>query len=106
MGRAASQFSHRSLSPDSAGVNRADGNLTPETLPVRPEDSVMLPLLAIVCPPLAVLMTEAPSRAVANLGLTLLLYVPGVLNALRSVERHAVERRYATVMRAMELRRA
>ncbi len=66
----------------------------------------MLPLLAVVCPPLAVLFTESPSRAVANLGLTLLLYVPGLLHALRSVERHTVERRYASVMRALELRRA
>ena len=38
----------------------------------------MLVVLVILCPPLAVLIT-APSRVAKNLGLTLLLYVPGVL---------------------------
>lgn len=66
----------------------------------------MLSVLAVLCPPLAVLATGSPSRAAANLGLTLLFYVPGVVNALAEVERHALGRRYDAVMRALELRRA
>ena len=61
----------------------------------------MLSVLAVVCPPLAVLATGSPSQAVANLGLTLMFYVPGVVNALGAVERHTVTRRYDAVMRAM-----
>lgn len=63
----------------------------------------MLSLLAIVCPPLAVLATEKRgSRVAANVGLTMLLYVPGVLNALAAVERHSVGRRYESVMRVLD----
>ena len=65
----------------------------------------MLNVLAVVCPPLAVLATGSTSRAVANLGLTLMGFVPGVVNALSTVERHTVTRRYDSVMRAMERRR-
>jgi uncharacterized membrane protein YqaE (UPF0057 family) len=66
----------------------------------------MLSFLAVVCPPLAVLATGPKSRAVANAGLTLLLFVPGVVHALSEVSRHNLERRYNSVMRAMETRPA
>ena len=67
----------------------------------------MLLLLAILCPPLAVLLAErSGSRTAANLGLTLLLYVPGVVHALSVVERHDVGRRYESVMRVLERRAA
>ena len=65
----------------------------------------MLSLLAIVCPPLAVLATGTPTLAVTNLGLTLLLYVPGVLHARSVVEQSVLERRYNSVMQALEHRR-
>jgi uncharacterized membrane protein YqaE (UPF0057 family) len=65
----------------------------------------MLPLLAVFCPPLAVLLTSTPSRALGNLGLTLLFYVPGVLDGLRVVDRYTVNRRYEAVMRALSLQR-
>lgn len=64
----------------------------------------MLTLLALVCPPLAVLATETPARAAANLGLTLCMFVPGVVHALAVVERHTLSRRYDAVMRALEVR--
>jgi uncharacterized membrane protein YqaE (UPF0057 family) len=65
----------------------------------------MLSLLAVVCPPLAVLAAErSGSRAAANLGLTLLLYVPGLLDALAVVERRAVGKRYESVMRVLDRR--
>lgn len=65
----------------------------------------MLSLLAIVCPPLAVLATEKKgSQVAASIGLTMLLYVPGLLHALAAVERHSVERRYESVMRVLDRR--
>lgn len=62
----------------------------------------MLTVLAVVCPPLAVLATGSRSGAAANLGLTMLLYVPGLLHALAAVDRHTTERRYESVMRALD----
>ena len=50
----------------------------------------MLYLLAIVCPPAAALAAGGPRRAAANAGLTLLLYVPGLIHALAQ-PRHADE---------------
>jgi uncharacterized membrane protein YqaE (UPF0057 family) len=61
-------------------------------------------VLAIVCPPLAVLATGTPSRAAGNLGLTLMGFVPGVVHALRVVEQHSVAKRYDSVMRALAVR--
>jgi uncharacterized membrane protein YqaE (UPF0057 family) len=66
----------------------------------------MLSILAVLCPPLAVWATGKPSRVLANLGLTLLGFLPGVLHALAEVERHTVGRRYESVMRALERQRA
>jgi uncharacterized membrane protein YqaE (UPF0057 family) len=66
----------------------------------------MFTILAIVCPPLAVLATSTPSRAAGNLGLTLMGFVPGVVHALRTVDQHSVEKRYASVMRALAIRPA
>jgi len=65
----------------------------------------MLNLLAVVCPPLAVLAAGSPSAALANVGLTLLFYVPGMLHARAIVEKHIIEQRYNTVMVALERRR-
>lgn len=62
----------------------------------------MLPLLAVVCPPLAVLASGSRSQALKNAALTMLLFVPGVIHALGVVERRAVERQYASVFAAMD----
>jgi uncharacterized membrane protein YqaE (UPF0057 family) len=59
----------------------------------------MLSLLAVVCPPLAVFLTAGRRRAVANLGLTLLLYAPGLVHALTVVDRYHTDQRNATLMR-------
>ena len=67
----------------------------------------MLSLLAIVCPPLAVLLTEkSGSRTATNFGLTLLLYFPGLFHALSTIERRDLGRRYESVMRVLERRAA
>ena len=65
----------------------------------------MLVVLVILCPPLAVLIT-APSRVAKNLGLTLLLYVPGVLHARGIVEQYQATRRYESLMRLAGIARA
>lgn len=62
----------------------------------------MRSLLALVCPPLAVLSAGSRSEVARNAGLTLLLFVPGVVHALGVVDRFSTARRYDAVMRAME----
>ena len=67
----------------------------------------MLSLLAVCCPPLAVFAVEkSSSRVLTNLGLTLLLYFPGLIHALATIERRSVGRRYESVMRVLERRAA
>ena len=62
----------------------------------------MMSMLAVVCPPLAVLATGSRSQALKNTALTMLLFVPGVIHALGIVERRSVERQYASVFAAMD----
>lgn len=62
----------------------------------------MLPVLAVLCPPAAVLVTESPRAAAVNVGLTLLLFVPGVVHARRAVERHAASRAYEGMLAALD----
>ncbi len=62
----------------------------------------MLAVLVILCPPLAVLLTASPSQAVKNFGLTILLYVPGVLHAWAIVEQSRVTRRFDSLMRVLD----
>ena len=62
----------------------------------------MRSLLAVCCPPLAVLASGTRSQVAANAGLTLLFFVPGVVHALSVVKRHTVRRRYETLYRAMD----
>ncbi len=53
----------------------------------------MLYLLAIVLPPVAVLMTGRPFTALLNCGLTLLLWVPGAIHAVMVVSEHKANKR-------------
>ena len=64
----------------------------------------MLSVATILCPPLAVLLTSSPLQAATNLGLTLLLYVPGVLHARKAVERYSVNRQYDKLMQILDNR--
>lgn len=59
----------------------------------------MLRLLAVVCPPLAVLAAGSPPQAALNGVLSLTLYVPGLLHALAVVDRRETDRRNETVLR-------
>ncbi len=53
----------------------------------------MLYLLAILCPPLAVLFCGKPFSAILNLFLSLLLYFPGLLHALLVVANYHADKR-------------
>ena len=50
-------------------------------------------LLAILLPPVAVLLAGKPVQAVINLLLTLLLWVPGVIHALMVVSEKKADKR-------------
>ena len=65
----------------------------------------MLYLLAILLPPVAVLLCGKPVQAVLNLGLCLLLWVPGVVHALFVVNEHKANERNKKLIRAMEKER-
>ena len=53
----------------------------------------MLYLLAILAPPIAVLLTGRPISALLNFGLTLLLWVPGAIHAIMVVNEHKANKR-------------
>ena len=55
----------------------------------------MLSLLAVFCPPLAVLLTGTPFQVLTNIPLTLSLWVPGVAHALIVVDEYqSIKRSY------------
>jgi len=53
----------------------------------------MLYLLAIVFPPLAVLLCGRPITALLNVFLTLLFWLPGVIHAILVVNEHKANQR-------------
>lgn len=61
----------------------------------------MLYLVAILVPPLAVLLCGKPFQAIINLVLTLLFWVPGVIHAVFVVHNHYADKRTDRVIRAM-----
>ena len=62
----------------------------------------MLYLLAILLPPVAVLLCGKPFQAVLNLILTCLLWVPGVVHALFVVNSHLADQRTDRLIEAMK----
>ena len=62
----------------------------------------MLYLLAILIPPLAVLLCGKPLQALLILFLTLLLWIPGMLHALFVVNAHYADQRNERAIKAME----
>lgn len=53
----------------------------------------MLYLLAILLPPLAVLLTGRPFQALLNIPLTLIFWIPGVVHAVLVVNEHKANQR-------------
>ena len=54
----------------------------------------MLYLLAIVIPPLAVLLIGKPVQAVLNVGLSLLFWLPGIIHAILVVNEYKADKRF------------
>jgi uncharacterized membrane protein YqaE (UPF0057 family) len=63
----------------------------------------MLSVLTLLCPPAAVLFAGRRSEAAANVGLTLLLFVPGVVHARAVIGRFNDARRNERLMRLSEM---
>lgn len=63
----------------------------------------MLYLLAIVLPPLAVLLCGKPFQAILiSIPLTLLMWLPGILHAWVVVSNHLADQRTARIVRAVQ----
>jgi uncharacterized membrane protein YqaE (UPF0057 family) len=61
----------------------------------------MLYLVAILLPPLAVLLAGKPFQALINLPLTLLFWIPGMIHALFVVNNYYADQRTERVIRSM-----
>jgi len=59
-------------------------------------------LLAIILPPIAVLICGKPLQAILNLLLTLLFWVPGAVHALFVVHSYLADKRTDRVVEALE----
>lgn len=62
----------------------------------------MLYLLAIVLPPVAVLLSGKPIEALLNVVLTLFFWVPGMIHALFIVNSHHADQRADRMIRAIK----
>ena len=60
----------------------------------------MLYLVAVILPPLAVLLAGKPFQALLSIPLTLLFYVPGIVHALFVVHNHYADKRTDRLIRA------
>ncbi|MCY4529447.1 MAG: YqaE/Pmp3 family membrane protein [Chloroflexi bacterium] len=58
----------------------------------------MLYILAIIAPPVAVLLTGRPFTALLNLGLTFLMWIPGVIHALFVLSEHKADKRFSRLV--------
>jgi len=61
----------------------------------------MLYLLAIILPPVAVLICGKPIQALLNVGLTFLLWIPGVIHAFMVVSNYYADKRSGRIERAI-----
>lgn len=62
----------------------------------------MLYLVALLLPPVAVLLAGKPIQALINLLLTLLFWVPGVVHACLVVHEHYNDKRTRQIIAAMK----
>jgi uncharacterized membrane protein YqaE (UPF0057 family) len=59
-------------------------------------------LLAIILPPIAVLLCGKPVQAILNLLLTILFWIPGVVHALFVVHSHLADKRTDRLLEAVQ----
>ncbi len=62
----------------------------------------MIYLVAILFPPLAVLLVGKPIQAILNLVLTILFYFPGLIHAILVINAHKADKRNDKLIKAME----
>jgi len=60
----------------------------------------MLYLVAIILPPVAVLMVGKPVQALLNIFLTLLFWIPGMIHALLVVGNHYADQRTNRIIKS------
>lgn len=63
----------------------------------------MLYILAVVLPPVAVLMAGKPLQALLNTGLCFLLFIPGVIHAWMIVSNHYQDKRTGRLVDVMRV---
>jgi len=73
-------------------------------VPLPTNACAMLYLLAILLPPVAVLICGRPMQAVLNLLLTLFFWLPGAVHAVLVVNDHLADKRADRIVRAMQSR--
>ena len=61
----------------------------------------MLYLVAILLPPVAVLIAGKPIQAVLNIGLTLLFWIPGMIHAFMVVGNYYADKRSGRIEKAI-----
>ena len=66
------------------------------------EESRMRYLIAILLPPLAVLLCGKPIQFVLNIFLTLLVYVPGMIHAILVVHNYYADKRTDRIVKAVK----
>jgi uncharacterized membrane protein YqaE (UPF0057 family) len=62
----------------------------------------MLYLVAIILPPLAVLLCGKPFQAILNVFLTLLFWIPGMIHAILVVNGHYADKRADRIIHAVQ----
>ena len=62
----------------------------------------MIYLLAILLPPIALLLIGKPIQALISIPLTLLFWIPGIIHALIVVSNHKAEARHQETLKAMK----
>jgi uncharacterized membrane protein YqaE (UPF0057 family) len=67
----------------------------------NPQGIAMLYLVAILLPPLAVLLCGKPFQSIINVILTIAFYLPGQIHAVLVVHNHYADRRTERVIRSM-----
>lgn len=66
----------------------------------------MLYLIAILVPPLAVLLCGKPLQFLLNLALCLCFWVPGIVHAVLVVNAHLADKRTEKIVEAIERQRS
>ena len=61
----------------------------------------MLYLVAVILPPLAVLLCRKPFQAILSIVLSLIFYFPGLIHALFVVHNHYADKRHQEMMREL-----